>query len=123
MALGALLSRMPGASGLPIAAEGLGAAARVWADARAIVRDFPVLGTGLGSFAAIYPSYKATDAAPDDGDEQPGAVVGRGGRGRALALLMAAAAWCLVRLPGAVRRVGTADRRARLRLDRRGGGV
>jgi hypothetical protein len=109
VALGALLSRMPGAAGLPVAAGGWGAAARVWADARAIVADFPVFGAGLGSFAAIYPSYKATDAATTTALSslvQWWVEAGAAG----LALLMAAAAWCLVRLPGAVRRVGTADR-------------
>ncbi len=38
---GGLLARMPGASGLPVAAGGLDAAARVWADARAIIARLP----------------------------------------------------------------------------------
>ena len=108
VALGDLLARVPGA-GPPVAAEGAGALARVWADSRAIVADFPVLGTGLGSFAAIYPSYKTTDESRTTALSsllqwwvESGAV--------GLSLLLIAAVWCLVRLPGAVRRVGTADR-------------
>ncbi|MBX6314311.1 MAG: O-antigen ligase family protein, partial [Isosphaeraceae bacterium] len=36
---------------------------QAWVDSLRIARDFPVLGTGLGSFAAVYPSYKSQDAA------------------------------------------------------------
>jgi O-antigen ligase len=87
----------------------LAEASRVWAEALAIVADFPIVGTGLGSFAAIEPYYKSADAASTTARSsllqwwvESGAV--------GLALLLIAAAWCLVRLPAAVRRVGTADR-------------
>jgi O-antigen ligase len=32
---------------------------RVWGDALRIVRDYPLLGTGLNTFAAVYPFYKS----------------------------------------------------------------
>ncbi len=45
----------------PISAVSLQAASRVWSDSLAITRDFPIFGTGLGSFSSIYPSYKSQD--------------------------------------------------------------
>ena len=88
----------------------------VWADARAtwaeslpILRDFPIVGTGMGTFEAIHPYYKGRDAAPNTAMSsvlqwavESGAV--------GLGLMATAGLWCLVRLPGAIRRVGTADR-------------
>ena len=41
----------------------LSSARAIWSDARAIVADFPIVGTGLGSFPAIQPYYKGRDAA------------------------------------------------------------
>lgn len=32
---------------------------KVWQDCLAIIRDFPVTGTGFGTFADVYPSYKS----------------------------------------------------------------
>jgi hypothetical protein len=106
--LGDVLARMPG-MGLPVAGPGVQAATRVWADCRTMVRDFPLLGSGLGSFASIYPWYKTADESRTTA--QSSLVqwwVEAGGVGVALVLM--AGTWCLVRLPGAVRRVGTADR-------------
>ncbi|MBV8315381.1 MAG: O-antigen ligase family protein [Planctomycetaceae bacterium] len=106
--LGEVWSRIPDARPLA-SAEGLETATRVWADAWAILRDFPVLGTGLGSFASIFPLYKSCDEARTTALSsllqwwvEAGAV--------GVALLVVALLWCLYRLPGAVRRVGTADR-------------
>jgi hypothetical protein len=108
VALGDVLARMPG-TGLPVAEQGVQTTARVWADCRVIVSDFPLLGTGLGSFATIYPSYKTADEARTTAlSSLVQWWVEAGGVG--VALLLLAGAWCLVRLPGAVRRVGTADR-------------
>jgi hypothetical protein len=93
----------------PIRPIDLGAASRVWAEALAIIADFPILGTGLGGFAAVEPFYKSQDAATTTALSSllqwwvESGVVG-------LALLAIGGAWCLCRLPGAVRRVGTADR-------------
>ena len=68
-----------------------------------------MIGTGLGSFASIHPYYKARDAASSTAMSsllqwwvESGAV--------GLGLLGLAGLWGVVRLPGAIRRVGSADR-------------
>jgi hypothetical protein len=106
--LGAVWSRLS-ESQLPFPAVSLASSSRVWAEALAIVADFPILGTGLGSFAAVEPFYKTRDAAMTTALSsllqwwvESGAI--------GLSLLLVAAVWCLLRLPGALRRVGTADR-------------
>jgi hypothetical protein len=106
--LGDLWGRMPDAH-RPVAPVDLAAARVVWGDALRIVADFPILGTGLGSFGAVHPFYKARDEAMTAAFSsvlqwwvESGAV--------GLVLLASASLWCLLRLPGAVRRVGTADR-------------
>ena len=80
-----------------------------WAESLPILRDFPILGTGLGAFPAVHPYYKAHDGARNTAMSsvlqwavESGAV--------GLGLLATAGLWCLIRLPGAIRRVGTADR-------------
>jgi hypothetical protein len=101
---GDLWSRVPDAHPpvSPVAVAG-------WGDALKIVRDFPILGTGLGTFGTVDPFYKSRDVALTAAFSsfmqwwvEAGAV--------GLALLACAAIWCLIRLPRAVRRVGTADR-------------
>ncbi len=93
----------------PVSPEDPRAAARVWADALPILRDFPVLGTGLGTFSSVFPFYKTEDGTPTTAMSsllqwwvESGAV--------GLGLLAVGALWCLVKLPRAVRRVGSADR-------------
>jgi O-antigen ligase len=93
----------------PFVPVDLAAARGVWSDALRIVADFPILGTGLGAFAAVDPFYKSTDAAMTSALSsllQWWVEAGAAG----LILLAVAGVWCLVRLPAAVRRVGTADR-------------
>ena len=82
---------------------------RVWSETEPIVRDFPIAGTGLGSFAAVGPFYKAEDATANTAPSslaqwaiETGAV--------GVGLLGLGLLWCLIRLPGAIGRVGTADR-------------
>ncbi len=93
----------------PVAPEDVHEAARVWADAVPIVRDFPLLGTGLGTFASVYPFYKTRDDSPSTAMSSllqwwiESGYVG-------LALLAVGLIWCLWKVPGAVRRVGSADR-------------
>ncbi len=80
-----------------------------WAESLPILRDFPVLGTGLGTFPAVHPYYKGHDAARNNAMSsvlQWGVESGAVGLG----LMATAGLWCLLRLPGALRRVGTADR-------------
>jgi O-Antigen ligase len=92
----------------PVAAAELANARQVWRDALPIVRDFPLIGTGFGSFASIYPFYKTHDAATNTAMSSllqwwvESGFVG-------LAVLGAGMLWCVCRLPGALRRVGTAD--------------
>lgn len=108
VALGDVLGRPPGCSALSSRA-GWAETSSVWTDSLRIARDFPVLGTGLGSFAAISPAYKTQDAASTTALSsllQWGVEAGAVG----LALLGLAALWCLLRLPSALRRVGSADR-------------
>jgi len=98
---------LPG-DGPPVRPADIEMSSRVWLDSLRIVRDFPVLGTGLGSFASIYPYYKSRDPAQSTASSsllQWGVESGAVG----LVLLLIGGAWCLLRLPGAVRRVGTAD--------------
>ena len=94
----------------PLAARADWAASvRTWRETSRIARDFPVLGSGLGSFASIHPYYKGGDAGPTTALSsllQWWAEAGAAG----LALLAAAGAWALARLPRALRRVGSADR-------------
>jgi len=93
----------------PVGPEDLRAAVRVWKDALPIARDFPLLGTGLGTFSTVYPYYKTQDAATTTAMSSllqwwvESGFVGLG-------LLGAGLLWSLYKLPGAVRRVGTADR-------------
>jgi O-antigen ligase len=67
------------------------------------------VGTGLGTFAVAFPFYKSQDATTTSALSSvlqwwvEGGAVG-------LALLLIGGLWSLFRLPGAVRRVGTADR-------------
>jgi hypothetical protein len=93
----------------PVRLPGLAASVGVWADTWKIIRDFPVLGTGLGSFASVYPYYKSHDASHTTALSTLAQWVSETGL-IGLALLVAAGLWSLSRLPEAVRRVGSADR-------------
>jgi hypothetical protein len=105
---GQVLRRVPGA--LPtFRVESILTEPKAWSDALAIVRDFPVFGSGLGSFASVYPFYKSHDATRTTALSsllqwwvESGAV--------GVSLLLSGVLWSLYRLPGAVRRTGTADR-------------
>ncbi len=93
----------------PIAAVNSAATVVVWTDSLSIVKDFPLLGTGLGTFATVIADYKSADAAPTTAMStvlQWWVETGFLGLG----LLALAVFWCLVRLPGALGQVGTADR-------------
>jgi hypothetical protein len=81
----------------------------VWKESLAILRDFPVLGTGLGSFGTMHPYAKARDAASTTAMSsllqyavESGAV--------GLGLLLLGALWCICRVPFCLRQVGSADR-------------
>jgi hypothetical protein len=81
----------------------------LWTEGLPILRDFPVMGTGLGSFGTIYPYMKTHDASSTTAMSsllQCGIESGALGLG----ILALAALWCLVRLPACLRQVGSADR-------------
>ncbi|MFO0953866.1 MAG: O-antigen ligase family protein [Isosphaeraceae bacterium] len=93
----------------PFEPERLSTATRVWAEAVPIALDFPVFGSGLGTFASVYPYYKTVDGATTTAMSsllQWWVEAGLAG----LAVLAATFFWCLFRLPSAVKDVGTADR-------------
>ena len=81
----------------------------MWTESLPLLRDFPLVGTGLGSFATIYPYVKTHDASLNTAMStllQCGVESGVAG----LSLLVMAALWCLFRLPFCLKRVGAADR-------------
>jgi hypothetical protein len=79
-----------------------------WRAVAAIARDFPLVGVGMGSFPVVEPYYKAADASATATSALGQWIAEAGLAG--LVPLALAAAWCVARLPGAIRRVGTADR-------------
>ncbi len=93
----------------PIAPLSWETAGTVWKESAAIMRDFPLLGTGFGSFPIIYPYYKSQDLALNN---PMSSVLRCGIEGGAAVLLILAmgAFWCLWRVPGCVKKVGSADR-------------
>ncbi len=81
----------------------------VWRESLPILKDFPLVGTGLGSFRSIHPYYKVHDAAATTAMSsvlQCGVESGAFGLG----IVALAGLWCLCRLPWCVKAVGTADR-------------
>ncbi len=80
-----------------------------WASTSRIIRDYPVMGVGLGGFSAIEPFYKRQDASWSTASSsllQWAAETGLPG----ISLLLLGFLWVLWRLPGSMSRVGTADR-------------
>ncbi|WP_165246655.1 O-antigen ligase domain-containing protein [Paludisphaera soli] len=81
----------------------------VWRDAARIFREFPLVGVGLGGFGAVQPYYKDRDVASNTAMSsllQWAAEAGAAG----LAILGVGALWCLIRIPGGLKRLGTMDR-------------
>lgn len=82
---------------------------QTWRESVAIFADFPIVGTGMGTFATVHPYYKGGDVEPNSAMSsllQWAVEAGAVGLGLAAVLL----GWALLRLPGAIARVGTADR-------------
>ncbi len=93
----------------PVAPLALEFPRHVWTESLPILGHFPLIGTGFGSFATIYPYVKRHDASSTTAMSsllQCGVESGLAG----LALVALTAIWCLIRLPVSVRRVGLADR-------------
>jgi hypothetical protein len=96
--------------GQPVA-SGLSAefAQLIWSECLPLVRDFPLVGTGLGSFGTIYPYVKTHDASLNTAmSSLLQCAVESGALG--LGILGVAALWCLCRLPFCLKRVGSVDR-------------
>lgn len=92
-----------------ISTVNLATATRVWGDSLAMAREFPILGTGLGSFASVYPFYKSLDQSYTTAlSSLVQWVIESGLAG--ITILAVGVVWCLIRLPGAIRKVGSADR-------------
>jgi len=93
----------------PVAAVSWESTRLLWTESLSILQDFPVVGTGFGSFGAIHPYAKARDAASTTAMSsllQCGVESGALGLG----LLSLAGLWCVCRLPVCLKRVGSADR-------------
>ena len=100
----------PGVS--PITADS-DRAEQLWRESIRILRDFPMLGTGLGTFARIHPYYKSVDQSVNTaGNSLIQWVVEAGFAGATLLAL--AVIWGLSRIVRAWRRVGSADRRSQV---------
>ena len=93
----------------PVSPRSIGDSYKVWTDALAITKIFPWFGTGLGTFGTVYPAFKSQDATSTTAmSSLLQWWVESGFLG--LAILGLGALWCLFRLPGAIGRIGTADR-------------
>jgi hypothetical protein len=93
----------------PITALSTELAGQLWAEGSATLRDFPLVGTGLGSFPTIHPYMKTHDASSTTAMSTVLQwAVEAGGAG--LALCTVAVIWSVSRLPGSVKRVGVSDR-------------
>ena len=81
----------------------------LWTDSLTIFHNFPIVGTGFGSFNAIHPYVKTHDASSSTAMSSllqcaaESGVVG-------LTLVGIAAIWVFYRLPGMIGHVGSADR-------------
>jgi hypothetical protein len=84
-------------------------ATAVWDESWPIMRDFPLLGVGFGSFPVIYPYYKSGDLAVNNAMSSVLQCAIEGGV-FVLLILAVGGLWCLWRIPGCVSKVGSADR-------------
>lgn len=79
-----------------------------WRESVRIARDFPLLGAGLGSFATVEPYYKTQDEAATTAGSSVLQWCAEGGLA-GLAVLGMAVLTVVLRVPRALRRVGSAD--------------
>jgi hypothetical protein len=80
-----------------------------WAENLPIVRDFALMGTGFGSFDTIHAYFKTQDLSAGVGTSSLLRCAVEAGLA-GLGLLTLAGFWSLCRLPGCLKRVGSADR-------------
>ncbi len=82
---------------------------QLWAECLPIVRDFPILGTGFGTFPTIHAYFKTQDL--PSGPAMSSLLRGLVESGWAgVGLIALAGLWMFIRLPSGLKRVGTADR-------------
>ena len=94
----------------------------IWTESLPLLRDFPLVGTGLGSFGTIYPYVKTHDASLTTAMSsllQCGVESGAVGLG----ILGMAALWCFCPAAGMLQTSRPGRPHARLRLDRGGPGI
>ena len=93
----------------PVGPPDLNSARALWSESLEMVHEFPLVGTGLGSFAVIHPYFKDRDLSSTttmssilQWSVESGAV--------GLGILALGVLWCLIRVPRALKRVGLIDR-------------
>jgi hypothetical protein len=88
---------------------GFSAARSSWAESARALRQFPLMGSGMGTYSTVASYFKSGDETWTTARSSllqwavESGLVG-------IALVAMAGLWCLLRLPGAVRRVGSADK-------------
>ncbi len=93
----------------PVAPISWSATRLFWIESLPILQDFPLLGTGFGSFRTIHSYFQSPDSPAGltmSSLLKCGVEAGAAG----LVIIGIAGIWCLVRLPSCLRRVGSADR-------------
>lgn len=94
---------------VPVEAPDLESARALWSESMKVIREFPLVGVGLGSFGTIHPYFKESDMASTTAMSsllQWGVETGAVGLG----ILALSVLWCVVRLPAGLKRVGSIDR-------------
>ena len=81
----------------------------LWNSSLQIIRTFPLVGSGLGSFPTVHPYFKTMDISSTTAMSsllQWAAETGFAGLG----ILALGMLWCVFRLPAGVRRISSIDR-------------
>ncbi|MGC8639349.1 MAG: O-antigen ligase family protein [Isosphaeraceae bacterium] len=92
----------------PVEPPDLVLARSLWSTSLRILREFPLVGAGLGSFPTIHPYFKAVAVSSTTAMSsvlQWGAEAGSAGLG----LLVLALLWSLIRLPAGLKKVSSID--------------
>jgi hypothetical protein len=93
----------------PVHRPDVGMARALRSESLEMIREFPLVGAGLGAFPSIHPYFKDRDLTSTTAMSsllQWGVETGAAGLG----LLCLAVLWCVFRLPGGLKRVGSIDR-------------
>ena len=99
----------------PIASISWSATRLFWTESVPILRDFPWVGTGFGTFRMIHSYFQTQDASAGLNMSsllRCGVEAGVAG----LVLLAMAALWSAIRLPSSIKRIGSSDRALALGL-------